>query len=143
MKTKTVTLRDGSCVFELEPFDDGEGCDHARVVGGTVERKGDVLRKPSHLTWEEAAEEVAPGRTELSPFDLELAHDALTHSSYLPEGGLEELSRLSEEVAAGPDSTTQDAEFHEAIDRLMSDLGGLSEDKAGHKHHDQRTSDAA
>jgi hypothetical protein len=142
MKTNTVTLRDGSCVFELRPSDDGESCDHACVVGGTVERRGDVLRKPSHLTWEEAAEEVAPGRTELSPFDLELARDAMTHSSYLPEGGLEELCRLSEELAAGPDSTIRDAEFHEAVDHLMSDLDGLAEDANG-RHPRRRKSDAA
>lgn len=121
MKIMTVTLKDGPNVCELRPFDDGQGFNQARVVGGEVGRRGDVVLKPADLTWEEASEEVAPGRTTLSPFDLELVQDVVTHVSYLPEGGLETLCKLSEEFATGPDSTIEEAQYNEALSRLLAE----------------------
>src|SRR5581483_9461254 len=100
MTTKTVILKEGVGICELRPIDGGEDLDQARVLGGTIGRKGDVLRKPADLTWAEAVQEIAPGRTALSPFDLEMVQDSITHHSFIPGGGLKELSALYEEVAS-------------------------------------------
>lgn len=125
MILKDVVLKEGAGVCELRPLEDGEGFDRARIVGGTFGRRGDVLRKPSDLTWEEASEEISPGRTALSPFDLELVRDAVTPWSYLPEGGLETLCRLSDEVTAEWESATDDAEYRAAVGRLLAQLEEL------------------
>ena len=130
MKARRVTLKDGPGVCELLPMENEEGFDRARVVGGTYGKKGDILLKPSHLTWEEATEEIAPGRTALSPFDLELVSDAVTRFTYLPEGGLETLCKLSEEAAVVWETTADELDNREALARLLSQLTELPERKA-------------
>lgn len=119
MTTKTVVLKEGVGICELRPIDGNEDFDTARVVGGTVGRKGDIFRKPVDLTWEEAAEEIALGRTALSPFDLEVVHDSITHQSFIPEGGLEELSALYD-AAMQCESAADEAEYQEALSLLLS-----------------------
>jgi len=99
MTTKTVVLKEGAAWVELVPIFDETGNDLALIVLGTFGRPGDILRKPTDLTWAEAAEELLPHRTVLSPFDLELVFDSVTEFLYLPEGGLEELFELAEERA--------------------------------------------
>jgi len=120
MTTKTVILKEGVGICELRPIDGGEDLDQARVLGGTIGRKGDVLRKPADLTWAEAVQEIAPGRTALSPFDLEMVQDSITHHSFIPGGGLKELSALYEEVASQGESAADEAEYLEALTRLLS-----------------------
>jgi hypothetical protein len=131
MTLKNVVLKDGSGVCVLRPLEDREGFDRARIVGGTFGRKGDVLRKPSDISWEEATEEIAPGRTTLSPFDLELVRDVVTKLTYLPEGGLEALCRLSEDVTVERENATEDTEYRAAVARLLVRLEELPARAAG------------
>lgn len=119
MTTKTVVLKEGVGICELRPIDGGEDFGSAQVLGGTVGRKGDILRKPADLTWEEAAQETTPGRTALSPFDLEVVHDSITHQSFIPEGGLEELCALYD-AARQCESAADEAEYREALSLLLS-----------------------
>ena len=128
--TTTMTLKDGPAVCHLRPLEDEEGFDRARIVGGTFGRKGDLLLKPSYLTWEEATEELSPGQTALSPFDLELVWDVVTKFSYLPEGGLEALYELSEEAAIAWETPADDLDYREAVCRFLSQLTELPERKA-------------
>ena len=131
MKTKTVTLKDGPVACELSPLEDEEGFDRARIVGGEFGKEGDILFKPADLTWEEAMEEIAPGRTALSPFDLELVQDIVTQFSYFPEGGLEALCELSDGVAEGARTNEADDEdYREALARLLAQLTELAVPKA-------------
>ncbi|HEV3026593.1 MAG TPA: hypothetical protein VG457_03425 [Planctomycetota bacterium] len=120
MTLKTVTLKDGPGICKLLPIDGEEGFDQARVLSGTFGTKGDILRKPADLTWEEAVEEIAPGLTALSPFDLELVRDVVTGHSFIPEGGLEELCTLYENVAVNWESAFDEAGYLEALSRLLS-----------------------
>ena len=125
MTMKTVILRDGLGICELRPVEGREDFDQAQVLGGTTGRKGDVVRKPADLTWEEAAEEASPGRTALSPFDLEVVHDSITHQSFIPEGGLEELCALYD-VAIQWESAADEAGYREALSLLLSQEEGAS-----------------
>jgi len=129
MTTRTMTLKDGPAVCHLCPLEDEEGFDRARIVGGTFGRRGDILLKASDVTWEEATEELAPGQTALSPFDLELVQDVVTKLSYLPEGGLEALYELSEEAQVAWETPVDDAAYREAVARLLSQLTELPERK--------------
>lgn len=117
-----VTLKHGPGICDLSPLPLEEGADQARVVGGTVGRRGDILQKPPHLSWQEAAEELAPGRTELSPFDLELIGDSVTRFSYLPEGGLETLLRLSEDLETTRERDEEDPDELDILSRLAAAL---------------------
>ncbi len=71
----TIRLAEGTNWAELLPLGGGV----AKVVGGNVHQKGDLVSAPGTMGWDEAAAPGAtPGDTALSPFDVELRYDSVT-----------------------------------------------------------------
>jgi hypothetical protein len=97
---QTIRLREGSMWVELEPTADAK----ARVVAGNVHQVGDVLARPTGLSWSEAAETVDGGGTRFSPFDLELVADSVTGFEYTPQANEDSLDTLAAvAVTTSPD----------------------------------------
>lgn len=81
-----TTLTEGSSTVTLKPLQGRI----AKVEGGTLYMRGDLVQAPAGLTWTELAERLENGDTVGSPFDLELVYDALTNVTL--ERSREEIS---------------------------------------------------
>jgi hypothetical protein len=81
----TTTLRSEGQWVELKPLTDRV----AKVEGGTVFHRGDLVETPDERSWEELGQARSGNDTEGDPFSLELVFDVLT--GHAPSFTTEEL----------------------------------------------------